>query len=269
MKFETILFEKRDHIAKITLNRPERLNALNERMFDEINAALEDVAGDDEVRVMVLTGAGKAFCASADIKDLGPGKGDRLMEGKSSFEAWQFISTHPQRVTLQIHHMNKPTIAMVNGLAIGDGFDWVLACDIRVGSENARFMNAFIKMALVSNTGATWLYPRALGMSKALELLYTGDWLEAEESHRLGVLNRLVPAERLEEETMALARQIAEQPPIPNRLVKGMVRRGLNDTLEEHLIEGAEVEVLTLTTEDHREALAAFKEKRKGVFTGR
>ena len=261
MVFETIIFEKKNHIARITLNRPERMNALNEQMFDEINAALEDTAMDDDIRVMILTGAGKAFCASADIKDLGPGKGDRLLEGKSSFD--------PQRVTIQIHKMDKPTIAIVNGLAIGDGFDWVLACDIRIGSENARFMNAFIKMALVSNTGATWLYPRAIGMSKALELLYTGDWIDAEESLHLGVLNHLVPAADLEQKTMELAQKIAEQPPIPNRLVKGMVRRGLNDTLEEHLIEGAEVEVLTLTTEDHREALAAFKEKRKGIFKGK
>lgn len=269
MTFKTIIFEKKNHIARITLNRPERMNALNEQMFDEINAALEDIAMDDDIRVMILTGAGKAFCASADIKDLGPGKGDRLLEGKSSFEAWNFIRTHPQRVTIQIHKMDKPTIAMVNGLAIGDGFDWVLACDIRIGSENARFMNAFIKMALVSNTGATWLYPRAIGMSKALELLYTGDWVDAEESLHLGVLNHLVPSADLEKKTMELAQKIAEQPPIPNRLVKGMVRRGLNDTLEEHLIEGAEVEVLTLTTEDHREALAAFKEKRKGIFKGK
>lgn len=164
--------------------------------------------------------------------------------------------------------MEKPTIAMVNGLAIGDGFDWVLACDIRIGCEHSRFMNAFLQMGLVSNTGGTWLYNRAMGINKALELLYTGDWLEAEEADRLGVLNKLVPPEKLEEETMAMARRIAEKPPIPNRLVKGMMYRGLTQTLDDHLEEAAQVEVLTLTSQDHREALSAFLEKRKPEFTG-
>ena len=158
---------------------------------------------------------------------------------------------------------------MVNGLAIGDGFDWVLACDIRIGCEHSRFMNAFLQMGLVSNTGSTWLYNRAMGINKALELLYTGDWLEAEEADRLGVLNKLVPFENLEEETMAMARRIAEKPPIPNRLVKGMMYRGLNQTLDDHLEEAAQVEVLTLTSQDHREALSAFLEKRKPEFTGK
>ena len=267
MEFETILVEKRDHIAKVTLNRPERLNAINERMFEELNTALEDVASDPEVRVMVLTGAGRAFCASADFKELGQ-EGDRLMGSWSSYQMWAYIRSRPQRVTLQIHQMEKPTIAMVNGIAIGDGFDWVLACDIRTGCENTRFMNAFLRMALASNTGSAWLYPRALGINKALELLYTGDWLEAEEAHRLGVLNRLVPSQRLDEETMALAQRIAEGPPIPNRIMKGMVHRGLSQSLEEHLGEAARAEVLTLTTEDHKEALAAFRGKRMALFKG-
>ena len=267
MEFQTILLEKGDHIAKLTLNRPERLNALNEQMFEELNLALREVAEDADTRVLVLTGAGRAFCASADIKDERRDS-DRLLGHKDPYEIWQFIRTGPQGVTLGLHKMDKPTIAMVNGLAIGDGFDWVLACDIRIGCEHSRFMNAFLQMGLVSNTGSTWLYNRAMGINKALELLYTGDWLEADEAHRLGVLNRLVPAERLEEETMALARRIAEKAPIPNRLVKGMVHRGLSQTLEEHLVDAAQVEVLTLSTQDHREALSAFLEKRKADFKG-
>jgi 2-(1,2-epoxy-1,2-dihydrophenyl)acetyl-CoA isomerase len=267
MEFQTILLEKSDHIAKLTLNRPDRLNALNEEMFGELNVALRDVAGDPGVRVLVLTGAGRAFCASADIKDETRG-GDRMLGHKDPYETWKFIRTGPQGVTLGLHQMEKPTIAMVNGLAIGDGFDWVLACDIRIGSEHARFMNAFLQMGLVSNTGSTWLYNRAMGISKALELLYTGDWLESEEAHRLGVLSHLVPAERLEEETMTLARRIADRPPIPNRLVKGMMFRGLSQTLPEHLEEAAQVEVLTLTSQDHREALSAFMEKRQPFFKG-
>ncbi len=164
--------------------------------------------------------------------------------------------------------MGRPAFRQY-ALAIGDGFDWVLACDIRIGCEHSRFMNAFLQMGLVSNTGATWLYTRAMGINKALELLYTGDWLEAEEAHRLGVLNRLVPADELEEETMAMAQRIADRPPIPNRLVKGMVYRGMSQSLDEHLVEAAQVEILTLTSQDHREALSAFLEKRKPEFQGK
>ena len=268
MDFQTVLLEKADHVAKLTLIRPERLNALNEQMFKELNIALQDVAEDSEVRVLVLTGAGRAFCASADIKDERRG-GDRLLGHQEPYQTWEFIRTGPQGVTRRLHNMEKPTIAMVNGLAIGDGFDWVLACDIRIGCEHARFMNAFLQMGLVSNTGSTWLYNRAMGINKALELLYTGDWLDAEEAHRLGVLNHLVPADRLEEDTMALAQRIAERAPVPNRLVKGMMHRGLTQSLDEHLVEAAQVEVLTLATRDHREALSAFLEKRKPEITGR
>ncbi len=267
MAYNTILLDKADHIARLTLNRPERLNALNEEMFAELNHALEDVAADTSLRVLIITGAGRAFCASADIKDESRG-GDQLLGHKDSYETYQFIRAMPQGVTSKLHNLDIPTIAMVNGLAIGDGFDWVLACDIRVGCENSRFMNAFLQMGLVSNTGATWLYNRAMGISKALELLYTGDWLEAEEAKECGVLAHLVTADKLEETTMELARKIASKAPIPNRMVKGMMYRGLTQTLDDHLAEAAQVEVLTLTSKDHIESLASFREKRPPVYTG-
>ena len=268
MSYETITLEKKDHVARLTLNRPERLNALNRLMFRELNAALADVSGDREMRALVLTGAGRAFCASADIKEEREG-GDRLLGYMEPNEIYQFIRNGPQGITLKLHQMEIPTIAMVNGLAIGDGFDFVLACDIRIGCEHSRFMNAFLQMGLVSNTGATWLYPRALGVNKALELLYTGDWLEAEDALKLGVLNHLVPSDELAEETISLATKIAGRSPVANRLVKGMVYRGLGQSLEEHLPEAAHAEVLSLASEDHREALAAFLEQREPNFKGR
>ncbi len=268
MNYHTIILEKQDHVARLTLNRPERLNAANEQMFSELNSALEDVADDRDIRALVLTGAGRAFCASADIKDERR-EADRLLGHMDPYQIYQFIRSGPQGITLKLHQMEIPTIAMVNGLAIGDGFDWVLACDIRIGCERSRFMNAFLQMGLVSNTGATWLYPRAMGVSQALELLYTGDWLEAEDALRLGVLGRLVPSEELAEETMALAARIAGRAPVANRLVKGMVYRGLGQSLEEHLPEAAHAEILSLASEDHREALAAFLEKREPKFKGR
>ena len=268
MAYNTILLERADHIARLTLNRPERLNALNEEMFAELNHALDDVAGDTSLRVFVITGAGRAFCASADIKDESRG-GGQLLGHKDPYETYRFIRAMPQGVTSKLHNLAIPTIAMVNGLAIGDGFDWVLACDIRVGSENSRFMNAFLQMGLVSNTGSTWLYNRAMGISKALELLYTGDWLEAEEAKECGVLSHLVTAGELEETTMELARKIAARAPIPNRMVKGMMYRGLTQTLDDHLAEAAQVEVLTLNSQDHIEALASFREKRVPHFKGK
>ena len=268
MDYQTIILEKKDHVARLTLNRPERLNALNRQMFRELNSALEDVANDREMRALVLTGAGRAFCASADIKEERQ-EGDRLLGYMEPNEIFQFIRNGPQGITLKLHQMEIPTIAMVNGLAIGDGFDFALACDIRIGCENSRFMNAFLQMGLVSNTGATWLYPRAMGVNQALELLFTGDWLEAADAERMGLLNRLVPSEDLFEETMSLAARIAGKSPVANRLVKGMVYRGLRQSLEEHLPEAAHAEVLSLASEDHREALAAFLEKREPKFTGR
>jgi 2-(1,2-epoxy-1,2-dihydrophenyl)acetyl-CoA isomerase len=129
-------------------------------------------------------------------------------------------------------------------------------------------MNAFLQMGLVSNTGSTWLYNRAMGISKALELLYTGDWLEADEAKECGVLAHLVSADKLEETTMDLARKIAGKAPIPNRMVKGMMYRGLTQTLDDHLAEAAQVEVLTLTSQDHKESLASFREKRAPVYKG-
>ena len=268
LTYNTIILDKKDHIALLTLNRPERLNALNEEMFAELNSALEDVATDRDIRVFVITGAGRAFCASADIKDESRG-GDQLLGHKDAYETYQFIRAMPQGVTSKLHNLDIPTIAMVNGLAIGDGFDWVLACDIRVGCENSRFRNAVLQMGLVSNTGSTWLYNKVMGISKALELLYTGDWLESEEAKEYGVLTYLVSADDLERTTMDLAQKIASKAPIPNRMVKGMMYRGLTQTLDEHLAEAAHAEVLTLASQDHIESLGSFREKRTPKFTGR
>ncbi len=267
-RYDTIVVEKKNHVAKLTMNRPEVLNAINAQMFSELLLALKDISSDDDVRVMVLTGAGRAFTAATDIKEE-KGDGDRLLAHMSWYEVWQFIRTRPQVVAMTIRQMPKPTIAMVNGFAVADGFDWALACDMRFGSEKARFMNAFLQMGLVSNTGATWLYPRAMGTGKALELLYSGEWLEAQEAYRIGVLNRLIPAERLEEETMSFAAKVAAKPPIPNRLVKEMVYRSLTQPFETHLLEAAYAETFTLTTDDHKEALAAFLEKRQPKFEGK
>jgi 2-(1,2-epoxy-1,2-dihydrophenyl)acetyl-CoA isomerase len=159
---------------------------------------------------------------------------------------------------------------MVNGMAVGGGFDLACACDLRVGSSDSRFMVAYIRIGLFPGYGGTWLYPRALGsVPKAAELLFTGDWLEADEAHRLGLLNRMVDPEDLEGETMGLARRIAAGPPIAIRLSKNLLYRGLEYDLETALMMSASTETITLSSADHQEGLRAFREKRDPIFKGR
>jgi enoyl-CoA hydratase/carnithine racemase len=267
MDFQTILLSKEDGIATLTLNRPESLNAISRLMFDELILALEDVAHDESVKVLVLTGAGRAFCASVDIKEFAGVDGSFLSDTSIS-DFYEFARSHPQKVTLALRNMEKPTIAMVNGLALGDGFDWILSCDIRVGSENAKFRAGFLQMALFPITGSAWLYPRAMGINKALELLYTDDWMSAREAYEAGVLNKITSGEKLKEDTMVLAGKISKAPPIAIRLVKKHVYGGLGMSLEESLENAALAEALTLASQDHLEALAAFREKRPPVFRG-
>ena len=268
MNFETIILRKEDHVATLTFNRPEVMNAVNFKMFEELKIALNDINEDDNIRVMILTGAGKAFCASFDIKEGGARVGQRLLADMSFEQIRQFLRHNPQKVTIGIRNMEKPTIAMVNGLAVADGFDWALACDIRIGSDNTRFMGGFAKMGIFPNTGGTWLYPRVMGLGKALELLYTNDWLSAEEAYRIGVLNRLVPAAQLEEATMELARRIASGPPVALKLIKLQTYKGLEMSLETALELAADGEAIGLFTSDHIEAVSAFLEKREPKFTG-
>lgn len=268
MDYETITLTSRDRVSVLTLDRPDQLNAINGIMFRELKTALDQVAQDEECRVLVLTGAGRAFCAAADMKE---DNQERLQldHPPTLEELRQFIRAYPQAITKKLRALEKPTIAMVNGVAVADGVDWALACDIRIGSENARFMNAFVRMAAFPNTGGSWFYPRFMGLGRALEFLYTGDWMEAEEAHRLGVLNHLVPAADLERETMTLAQRIAVGPPIALRLMKVLTYRALETDLDPALELAADAEAMTLITEDHREAVTAFLEKREAVFRGR
>ena len=176
---------------------------------------------------------------------------------------------HGSDVVRKLRSIEKPTIAMVNGSAVGGGCPLALACDIRIGSEKARFMNAFVRVGLSSGWGGPWLYPRLMGMGKALEILLTGDFLEAQEAERIGVLNRLVPAEELEKETMELARKIAAGPPIAIKMTKRQVYQGLGYDLETALYRADEGEYFCVGTADHEEGVTAFLEKRPPEFKGK
>jgi len=269
MNYQTIILEKKENIAIVTLNRPERLNAINLQMRQELSAALEDVDKDDEMRVLVLTGAGRGFCSGGDVGGMAGGTERGAGTTGGTEEMRQELPRGVGSIMLKLQKMQKPTIAMVNGVAVGAGFDLALACDLRVGSENARFVNGFIRIGLSPVEGGTWLYPRVMGLGKALEYLFTGDFMEAKEAERFGVLNRLVPADELEKETMSLARKIANGPPIAMRITKRQVYEGLGVDLETALQMIAASQNIALGSEDHKEGVTAIREKRRAEFQGK
>lgn len=269
MDYETIILERRGNVALLTLNRPERLNALSPQMTDELAAALDAVDDDDEARVLVITGAGRGFCSGADVGGMRNERQEGAGSTRSAEALRQGLIRSAGRVQPRIQKLRVPTIAMVNGAAVGAGCDLAMACDLRTGCEKTRFMNAFVRIGLFPGWGGTWLYPRVMGVGRALEFLYTGEFMESEEAGRLGVINRLVPSEELERETMALAGKIASGPPIAMRLAKMQVYGGLDMDFETALGVAAACETITLSSEDHREGVAAFREKRQADFKGR
>ncbi len=265
MQFETILFTKENGVAVLTLNRPEQLNAMNDQMNKEMAAVIQDVDHDDAARCLVIKAAGRVFCSGGDVGHLPSGGA----QPRGAEDIRQHFREYVHPVALGLQRLQKPTIAMVQGAAVGGGFDLACACDIRYGSDKARFMCAFTRIGLFPGWGGCWFYPRVMGLGKALEFLYTGDYIEAPEAKELGILNKLVPADKLEEETMALARRIVQGPPIAQRLAKMQVYQGLNMDLETALLMAAACETITLTSQDHKEGVAAFKEKRSPMYKGK
>lgn len=265
IEFETLLLKKENRIATLTLNRPEKFNAINAKMMEELPRALQNIAEDKELLVLILTGAGRAFCAGGDISQ----PTDTSGFGNTVQEISRGLRRIYRSTTLQLHNLEIPSIAMVNGVAGGWGFDLALACDLRIGSEKARFMVAFTRAGLTPATGGVWLMPRIMGLPKAAELIFTADFLEAEEAYRLGVLNRIVPVADLEKETMALATRIANGPPIAIRLAKMQLYRGMQTDLSAAFDTAATCQAICMTSEDHKEAVAAFQQKREPVFKGK
>ena len=268
--YQHIILEKdpAEGIARLIMNRPDRRNAFNDRMQDEMGEAVEEVEADESIRVLIVTGAGQAFCAGGDLAALKGGSepgawvSDNVDDIRRSFK-------RTQRFILGLQRMEKPVIAMINGAAVGAGFDLACACDIRIASPRARFMVAYVRIGLFPGFGGTWLYPRTLGsMGKAAELLFTGDFMEADEGYRLGFLNKLVPEEELEQVTLELARKIANGPPIAIRLSKLMLYRGLEFDLETAMKMAAAAETITLTSRDHEEGMAAARESRRPTYEG-
>ncbi|MDE2785812.1 MAG: enoyl-CoA hydratase-related protein [Chloroflexota bacterium] len=268
--YELILYEaERDSsITRITLNRPDRLNALNDQMQVEIADAVARADADPDTRVVIITGAGRAFCAGGDMNQLG-GSSNGNGSGWTSGNADQVRRSFKlaQDMILGVQRCEKPVIAMVNGVATGAGLDLACACDIRTGTPRSRFMSAYVRIGLFPGFGGTWLYPRTMGsLGRAAEMLFTGDFLEAEDAYRLGFLNRLVAEDELEEATLAIAERIAAGPPIAIRLSKLMLYKGLEFDLETAMKMAAAGETITLTSQDHVEGVEAFRQKRAAEY---
>jgi 2-(1,2-epoxy-1,2-dihydrophenyl)acetyl-CoA isomerase len=251
-------------IALVTLNRPEKLNAIDRNLHHDMMAACEELRDDDGVRVVVFTGEGRGFCSGADLtgaraKDERASRGERLDE-------YNWVG----RQALMVYRdLNKPTIAAVNGVAAGAGMGLALACDMRVGCENTRFKTVFIERSLSPDSGLSYFLPRIVGSSRAFDLVFTSRTVDAEESYRLGLLDRLTTSENLLGEAMELAEQIAMWPPVAMQMSKRAMQRGLDATLEDQLrCETHSIVFAHRAPHDVAEAAASFRERRPPVFTG-
>jgi len=254
-----------DGVALLTLNRPDRLNALSREMLDAMLEALPRLAEDGNVGVVVLTGAGRGFCAGGDVKAMAEG---REAEGTTLEERAQALRSRME-VARWLHQMPKPTVAMVRGAAAGAGLSIALACDLRVVSDNARFGTAFARVGYSGDFGGSWFLTRLVGTAKARELYYTAELIDAAQALALGLVNRVVADATLESETMALARKIAKGPRVALRYMKRNMNAAETDSLEDHLDLEAWHHTRTGMTEDHREAARAFVDKREPTFKGR
>jgi len=253
-----------DHIATITLNRPETMNALNRQMYAELEQAFRDAHRDAEVRCVVLTGAGRAFCSGDDVKQIMLGE-----QRDETVTRLRDAKPRPTPAAAAVLECDKPVIAAVNGAAVGWGMDLTLFADIRIASEAAKFGELFIKRGLVADLGGLWRLPRVVGPSKAAELLFTGDIIPAHEAERIGLVSKVVPPDQLMEAAMELARKIAANPPIALRYMKEGLRRSVHASMADMGEYIGNSLAYLFTTEDHKEGALSFVERREPVFKGR
>ena len=264
MAYKDIILEKEGGIATITLNRPEKLNAISMLMREELGEVIEEVRADDSIRAVIVTGAGRGFCVGADIGAVIGGKiGIELKE-----ESRRIRLKPLGWYVLNLAKLEKPTIAAVNGVAAGIGLSIALACDIRIASEAARFGAVWVRLALTPDGGATYLLPRILGIAKALELMFSGDIIDAWEAERIGLVSRVVPPDELMKVTKELAGKIAKGPPITMELTKRAVYRGVENDLDSQINFETYIGNLVRATQDHQEGVKAYMEKREPQFKG-
>ena len=260
MEYETLIYQKEGGLGVVTLNRPERLNALSRQLYRELGQVLDEIEQDDEVRVAIVTGNGRAFCAGADIKERVENEEDLRVQRTGA------VAT---RVFRRIETIGKVFIAAVNGYAAGGGCELALACDLRLAATTAQFAQSEVKMGIMPGAGATQRLPRLIGAARAKELMLFGDFIGAQQAHHWGLVNKVVEPGELMVEARAWAKALLERPPISLAMIKNAVNVGMQVDLDSGLEFEQRCSWLLTTTEDRKEGMRAFVEKRKAVFTGR
>lgn len=257
----SIVLEESDGIAEIVLDRPERLNAFADDMREQLAAALDQVASSASAKVLTITGAGRAFCSGGDVRHM-----VALKQRGAAFEDLRALLDAGARVIARLHDLPIPTIAVVNGAAAGAGLNLALACDLRVASDQATFGQTFARIGLHPDWGGSFHLPRRVGLSRALEMSWLADMIDAAEALRIGLVNRVVPHERLAEEARAIARRIADAPRLSVTLVKRTFSAGLDRTLAQCLEAESAAQEACWNSDDVAEGLQAFVDKRAPVF---
>jgi len=258
-------YEQDGHIVTLTMNEPDRRNPLTgNSAVDDFLAAIARIQADRDVRAVILTGAGTAFSSGGDIRDMA-----RQSSGEvSGLEIRQDYRNGIQRLPLALFNLEVPVIAAVNGPAMGAGLDLTCMCDIRIASEKALFAESFVKLGIIPGDGGAWLLPRVIGLSRAAEMTFTAQPIDAQQALEWNLVSRVVPAEQLMPTAIELAERIAANPPHAVRMAKRLMREGMHSRLDTLLELSAGMQALSHQTADHREAVQAFLEKRKPVFTG-
>lgn len=263
MDYDTILFKIDRGIAHITLNRPESMNALNGEMIAELNAAIQECSQNNEIRVVVLSGAGKAFSAGGDIKSM-----KQALDSGNQAQFFEGPLQELHQLAAAIRNLPKPVIAAIHGFASGAGCNLALCCDIRLAAQSARFNQAFIKIGLVPDTGGTYLLSRMIGLAKAAELFFTGDFIDAREAERLGMINKAVADDKLQEETRNYAQKLAQAPTRAIGKIKMLLQTSYQLTFDSQSELERATQIEIAESEDFKEGVQAFFEKRPPKFTG-
>lgn len=267
MKYKEIIYSVEGQVAVITLNRPQAMNALTNTTHTELEQAIDTAAKDDKIRVIILTGAGRGFCSGDDVKEIFLSPEEAAMKGREA-RLRHLQGEHIPGGAYRLLEINKPSIAAVNGAAVGYGCDIALMCNMRIASERARFGEVFLRVGLIPDQGLI-LLPRLIGLAKAYEMILTTDIIDAKEAERIGLVNKVVPHEDLMNATLELANKIASKPPIAVQLAMEGIRRGLGLAMEDFMRYHALAFSFCTETEDHLEGSRAFVEKRAPVFKGK
>lgn len=260
MEFENTLYEKEEGMATITINRPKALNALNRQALLEISSRLDDAEKDEDVKVIAITGAGdRSFCVGLDLKAV---KGISAVDGMN-------LSLLGQKLTKKIEELKKPVIAAINGYALGGGLELAMSCDLRIASENAKLGQPELNVGLIPGWGGTQRLPRLVGRGIAKELIFTGKMIDAKTAKQLGLLNKVVPQDKLKSAVKELATELMTKPPVGIQLAKQLINSSIETDLTKGLVQEAQAFGVLASTEDFDEGVAAFTEKRKPKFKGR